>query len=71
MGFMKLILGVVMVGVVAVASIMFGMPGFLGGLAVAAFLSFSISKREKEEVEKKRHQEMIDAIAATKGEETK
>lgn len=71
MALLKIVLGVFMVGVVGVASFLWGMPGFVGTALLAVIISWSISKREKEELEQKRHQEMLDAIAANKGEESK
>lgn len=60
----KIVGALLMLGLMFIGTMWFGLVGFAVTLVLSIIVSWSISKREKEAEEKKRHQEVIDAIKA-------
>ncbi|HEJ2467365.1 hypothetical protein [Vibrio cholerae] len=62
MAILKILGALLMLFIVGICTFMFGIGGFLVALLMSIFVSWSISKREKEALEKKRHEEIVSAI---------
>ncbi|KGK17690.1 hypothetical protein ATY35_09610 [Vibrio cidicii] len=62
MAFVKVFGALLMLAVMGIGTFAFGVKGFVVTLALSIFVSWSITKREKEELEKKRHEELLQAM---------
>lgn len=62
MAVIKIAGALLMLVVMGIGTFSFGMAGFVVTLILSMFVSWSISKREKEDLEKKRHDELLSAM---------
>ena len=60
---LKLFNAFIMLVIWVVLSVLFGWVGFLIGLLLTVVVSMTLSRAERDIVEKKRHKEIIQAIA--------
>ena len=59
---LKVGLAIVLLALTGIASVFFGLVGFISMLVVSVIASAWLSRKEKEETEKQRHEEMLQAI---------
>ncbi|EIO5095125.1 TPA: hypothetical protein GRI54_05230 [Vibrio parahaemolyticus] len=62
MAVVKIFGALLMLVVMGVGTFLFGLQGFVVTLVLSIFVSWSISKREKEALEQKRHDELMQAM---------
>nr|WP_319555986.1 hypothetical protein [uncultured Vibrio sp.] len=62
MAFIKIAGALLMLAVMGIGTFAFGMAGFVVTLILSVLVSWSISKREKEALEKQRHDELLSAM---------
>lgn len=68
MAVIKIVGAIVMLVVMGICTFSFGAPGFVIALILSIFASWSISKREKEAIERQRHDELMQAMKNQSGE---
>ena len=61
MNVVKILLALVMLGIVAILSFLFGIVGFVVALGMSIVMSMMLSRIEREKLEKQRHQELVEA----------
>lgn len=58
---MKVLVALLMLGVIAFLSYLFGIGGLIAGVCMSIVLSMMFSRQDREKLEEKRHQELLDA----------
>ncbi|MFH4619407.1 hypothetical protein [Vibrio furnissii] len=61
MGFVKMLLALVMLAIMAGMTFIFGIVGLAVGFVLSIVLSMMISRMEREKLEERRHKELLEA----------
>lgn len=61
-GIFKLTAALSLLAIVTLLTVVFGFWGFVVGVCIALLISSSVSRRERESLEKKRHEELVASL---------